>query len=280
MEKIAVLSLMFMFNASTLFSASITDNLTDPGWTFGIAKPEIVNGTRGDNTTGPYHHLPIGTSGYYWATGDSFGGEGSVTFWIFDPGHCISDTTTMFGTGPSWGLQTLNNYWAVAGIYRIGSGISFSGTYDSKGCGCNGYKIWSNITPNEVYWFKDGIRNTYNVSWNPGWYKWKVMGQWNEISWTLFNVTYYQCCYGCYCGDSIWITGDYTKTVDASNHWSSLFGIGYSAFYLTGDSPNGFEDISVEVVAGDGVFANIVTNDPITKPHQNSTWGNIKALFR
>jgi hypothetical protein len=42
---------------------------------------------------------------------------------------------------------------------------------------------------------------------------------------------------------------------------------------------SGIEDISVDVVSGTGVFAGFNPTG-VARPYHNTTWGNIKALYR
>jgi hypothetical protein len=255
--------------AGWLWAGSITDNITDPNWTIGTNPPQVLNGVRGDGTSGPYHHLPLGTSAYYWSgSGDP---QGSVTFWVYDPSNCLSNPapTGVPDRGPQWGMMNPGYQCGTAGIAR---------RYDAGGC--MGYKMWSSVTPSDYAWFKDGPRASENVPWSAGWYKWKVTGTYDNISWTLYNVTYWVTDGAGHGGETAPVVGDCSVTWDATTAggiWLNLFGNGFTAFYLNGDDVAGLEDISVQVVEGDGLFSDVV---PVARPFHNTTWGNLKALYR
>jgi hypothetical protein len=141
--------------------------------------------------------------------------------------------------------------------------------------GCLGYEAWSTIAPNDPVWFYNGVRGSYSYSFNPGWYKWTITGTLNDISFIVYNIIH------CYESPPP-CSADASQIYDATSYtgiWAGIFGFGWNSFWIRGDNAVGIEDISVDVVSGTGVFSCFGT-DPISTPYKNSTWGNIKALFR
>jgi hypothetical protein len=208
--------------------------------------PEIHTGTRADNTYGGYHYLPVGTSPYYYEVQTE--GEGTVVFWVYDPGKCLQNLDPGYGdNGPQWGV--------INPLYQImAMGISRQWFL----AGCQGYKPWSSVSPYTPtpfwYWLKDGLRGANNVPWSPGWYKWRINGQMDNITFTLYNVTY---CITDGPPDDDTTTGDCAQTYDATSYggtWAVLFGYGWKGFWLRGDMATGIEDISVDVVGTSGAF--------------------------
>jgi hypothetical protein len=180
MKKLLAVLMAMMLWASWSLAARITESTDASLWTFGTNVPELGNGARGDGSTGAYHHLPAGTSPYYCMAASA--GEGAVDFWIYDPAKCLQDPDPGYGAnGCGWGLQNPSLQAITVGIHRA--------TYNA---GCLGYEPWSTIEPNSPWWFKDGIRGSWNVPFSAGWYKWTVNGTWNDITFTIYNVAYYQ----------------------------------------------------------------------------------------
>jgi hypothetical protein len=206
----------------------------------------------------------VGTDAYYYAAPTA--GEGTITFWIYDPFKCQSATNSGFDLiGPMWGLRNPNSQALAVGIAR-----------HAFVAGCLGYEPWSPAAPDNPYWFHDGVRGTTGIPWFPGWFKWTADGKINEISFTIFDVDYPT-------PDDI-SHGSLTTTLDAITYggmWSSLFGLGWKSFWLKGDGTNSIEDIKVDVVGGTGIFAGMGRDTTTTtaEPYRQSTWGNIKALF-
>jgi hypothetical protein len=248
------------------FAQRITESLDN--WTLGSSRPTIQNGTRGDGTNGSYHYLPVGTSAYYYEVQNA--GEGSITFWIYDPAKCLQNPDPGYGTnGPRWGLQNPNYHAVSMGIYRP---YYFAG--------CQGYVAWSTAGCYSCqYWFKDGIRGADSTSFAAGWYKWKIDGTQDEISFTLHDVDY----------DSVdgpgytLVHGNVNQIYNSIKYtaWSSLFGYGWKGVWLKGDiSSTGIEDICVDVVAGTGVFSEFGSESPVLRKYNQSTWGGIKSLYK
>ena len=98
MKKIAVLTVVLAVALSGMVQAQrITESLDN--WILGTNSPEISNGTRGDGTTGDYIHMLIGTSPMYYEVMAE--GEGSVDFWVYDPGNCLENADVGYGAaGP------------------------------------------------------------------------------------------------------------------------------------------------------------------------------------
>lgn len=257
--------LLICFFSNIAFASGITESLNV--WTFGLNQPQIDSGARGDGTMGRYHYLPVGTDAYYYEAPTT--GEGSITFWVYDPGKCLSNPNPGFDwIGPMWGLRNQNSQALAVGIAR-----------QNYVAGCLGYSPWSTVAPDNPFWFHDGVRATNGIMWAPGWFKWDIDGKTNNISFTLYDV--------CYDdgnpGDDL-ICGPVTMSYDATTNsgiWASLFGFGWNGMWLKGDGTNGIEDIKVDVVSGSGIFTGLGrdTTTATARPYQQSTWGNIKALF-
>jgi hypothetical protein len=157
--------------------------------------------------------------------------------------------------------------------------------------GCLGYNPWSTIDPTSPWWFKDGIRGSNNIPFTAGWYKWTINGTWNDITFTMYNVTYYEID-GPGNGGLPPVTGNCAQTYNPqsfSGGWANVFGTGWQAFALRGDAPGtGIEDISADVIGGTGVFAyfsppcNTYSDGctRVSRPYNQTTWGNIKELYR
>jgi hypothetical protein len=199
-------------------------------------------------------------------------GEGLVDFWVYDPGNCLENPDPGYGTnGPRWGLQSPLYQSCSVGIGRA--------TYVS---GCLGYSPWSTVSPYSYTWYKDGLRASKDIPWTPGWYQWAVAGTWDNISFTIYNVTYYVIDKMVHDpGDEI-VTGDYIGTFDATTYggmWAALFGEGWKAYWCKGDASSGIEDVNIDVTGGSGVF-NDFGESPISKPYIPTSWGNVKNLYR
>ena len=259
---IALAVMMLCASWSLAATARITEDVDANLWSFGATPPELVaSGNRGDGT-GAYHHLPIGTSPYYRSV--IAAGEGSVTFWIYDPYVCTQDPPPagVAAHGPMWGLSTPGSQCVTVGMWR------------RSDIGCTAYKEWSSVAASDPWWFCDGTRGSSNVPFQAGWYKWSVAGTYTDVTFTVYNIAYI--------AQSVQITGDCTQTYDATsftNDWASLFGFGWQAFYINGDAASGgLEAIDANVVSGTGVFDEYTVG--IAKPFHQTTWGNIKALYR
>jgi hypothetical protein len=251
-------------------SARITESIDAGLWSFGPNVPELGNGARGDASSGAYHHLLVGTSSYYCLVANA--GQGSVEVWIYDPAKCLQNPDPGYGLhGFGWGLQNPALQAITVGMHRA----SYCG-------GCIGYNPWSTIAPTSPWWFKDGIRGSNNVPFTAGWYKWTINGTWNDITFTMYNVTYYEID-GPGNGGLPPVTGNCAQTYSATwadGGWANVFGTGWQAIWLNGDVPGtGIEDISADVVGGDGVFAEYGAVG-VSQPYHQTTWGSIKALYQ
>jgi hypothetical protein len=99
--------------------------------------------------------------------------------------------------------------------------------------------------------FKGGVRGSSGVPFSAGWYKWKVDGAYDSISFTLYDVDYMT-------GSTV-LHGNVEQDYNAASYggmWAAMFGSGWKAFWLKGDVPStGIEDPYADVVGGTGVFA-------------------------
>jgi hypothetical protein len=262
-KRIFILALFVLYCCHAVFAQRITESLMY----WGGYGPEIQSGLRGDGTTGNYHHLLVGTTAYYYEV--MSGGEGMVELWVYDPFKCQSKPDPGYGApGMGWGLQS-TLYQAMVIANDRASGVA----------GCLGYAPWSTVAPYSHFWFKDGIRGANGVPWQAGWYKWRVNGQMNSITFTLYNVTY---CITDGLPDDDLITGDCSQTYDATSNggiWAAVFCCGWKAMWLRGDNSIGIEDPFVDVTGGTGVFAEFGPVG-VARPYQQTSWGNIKSLYR
>ena len=259
----AVLAILLLArNGHGTFSEDLGD------WILGTNEPDISTGTRGDGTTGDYVQVPVGTSPFYYEVMDE--GEGSIQFWINDPGNCVENPNPGYPVrGPKWGLQTASYAALTVGIDRA-----------SQVGGCIGYSPWSTVSPYSPWWFKDGIRGSNDVPWSGGWTMWTVTGGWDNILFTVHDVDF--------------LTtdgpphddlehGDCTQTYNATSFGGSfevLFGDGWQAFHIRGDGDGGVEDISIQVTAGTGVFSDAGGTIGVAGTYSHTTWGAVKALFK
>jgi hypothetical protein len=213
----------------------------------------------------------VGTSPFYYEAGPD-GDEGSITYFIFDPGNCLENPDPGYGLrGPKWGLQNPSYAAVVVGIDR-----------PSYGSGCQGYSPWTTLSPYSPWWFFDGVRGSHGQSFTPGWYKWTCTGTWDDISFTLYDV-YTKGPQGGG-SDPDWHQGDVTALIDAAAYtgtFAPCLGDGWTAFHVRGDNASGIEDISVYVLEGTGIFIDAgVGCVPISRAYQETSWGSIKSLFR
>jgi hypothetical protein len=267
MKTIILIFLLFVtsnYKQSLAWTSESLDN-----WTLGLYLPEISYiRTRADGTAGPSIRVPVGTPPFFYEVETE--GEGSITFWIYDPGKCIEESFGYGVRGPIWGLQNPLSNVVCVGIFR-----------QDYLQACSGYASWTDVSLYNPQWFKDGLRAANKTPWEPGWYKWTVIGDYNNISFTLFDVDY----------DSVdgagykLIHGDVEVTIDeqyAGGIFGPSLGHGWNGFYIKGDDPSGIEDISVDVISGTGIFseAGVGRNVPISRVYEIETWSNIKKLFR
>jgi hypothetical protein len=272
MKSIKIWHWVFILAQTFLFGKLLAWNSESfDGWVLGTNEPEISSvRTLADGSTGPSIHVFVGASPFYYEVSD-VGGEGSITFFIYDPGKCIETVDAGYGArGPMWGLQNTNHNTICVGITRV--------DYLSN---CRGYGSCCNITaPYSSFWyFKDGLRNEYGTDWSLGWYKWTIDGSMDDITFTLHDVDY----------DSIdgsgyaLVHGNAIRTYDASSCdglWASVFGIGWNAFHINPDDPSGVEDISVDIISGTGIFYDAGSDFQVSRTYKSSNWGTIKNLFR
>lgn len=249
---------------SISFAQSVSEALTD--WVLGGTPPEIASGTRDDGTSGNYINAIVGCSPFYYEVESD--GEGSVIFWLHDPGKCLENPDPGYGVrGPKWGLQNPSMAAVVVGIDRA-----------EWAAGCLGYSSWTTVDVFSPWWFKDCLRGSHGCSFTPGWYKWTVTGTWDDISFTLHDVQY-EIEDGPPHDD--YTFGDCTRIYDEEVHkgtFAPALGEGWQAFHIRGDvASTGIENIGVQVVAATGVFDEMV---PVSKPYQKTSWGGIKALYR
>jgi hypothetical protein len=105
-----------------------------------------------------------------------------------------------------------------------------------------------------------------------------IDGKYDNISFILyFDIFQYVAC-----PDDEWCPDTCCQTYDASSWggaWAAVFGYGWNGVYFKGDDINGIEDISVDVVSGTGIFSGFGTGTG-ARSYQNSTWGNIKSLYK
>jgi hypothetical protein len=258
------MSLVVLVCASLASAQRITEALTY--WTLGVNAPEVSSGTRGDGTTGSYHHLLVGTNAYYYEVLTP--GAGTAEFWVYDPFKCQSATDPGYGSnGMAWGLQNPLYQALCVGDFR-----------QDFIAGCLGYSPWSTVSPYSPCWYKDGLRGTNGVPWQAGWFKWTANGQIDNLTFTIYNVTY---CITDGPPDDDITTGDCVQLYDATSFgamWAALFGYGWKAFWLRGDGASGIEDPFVDVTGGDGAFAEFGAIG-VAQPYQQTSWGNIKAQF-
>jgi hypothetical protein len=274
MKRVILINLLVLTIINLSFALPITADV-DANWTFGANLPELNTGTRGDGSTGAYHHLPIGTSPYYYKVITA--GEGTVVFWIYDPYLCTQNPAPAGAAmhGPAWGVITPSAQCATICIDRSTS---------TKGC--LGYSPWSSVAASSPGWFKDGIRGADNLPWQAQWWKWTVNGTYDAITFTLHNVSYYEIDGGNHGGLSP-VTGDCAQTYNSTSfggEWAYLFGDGWQGVYFAGDTPSGgLEDISADVSAteNNGIFCDITYDcNAVYRPYHQTTWGNIKAFYR
>jgi hypothetical protein len=263
------------------FAQRITESLA--GWTLGTNQPKIKSGLRSDGSSGNYIYCPVGTNSFCY--GVPVEGTGRVTFWIYDPVKCLSDTNPGFPqNGPKWGL--------IAPIMQVVS----VGVHRNTACGCLSYCGWSSVSPYSYDFIGRMLRSNGNGAnnhtcvcnwcneemdcndrlWTPGWYKWTIDGGIDNITFTVYD-----------CIDCFFFTGsiaikDVSRTYDATSigvDWAAMFGFGWSGFWAKGDDVGGIEDIGIDVVSGTGVFE-VFGTETGARPYQNSTWGNIKSLYK
>jgi hypothetical protein len=199
-----------------------------------------------------------------------------VEFWIYDPAKCMENTDPGYGAnGPGWGLITPSLQAITVGIHRQ----SFCG-------GCLGYNPWSTIDPTSPIWFKDGLRGSAGVPFTAGWYKWTINGTWNDLTFTIYNVTYWVTDGPTHGGETAPVTGDCAVTFAPPNAgweggWNNLFGTGWQGVWFLGDTPGtGIEDIYADVVGATGVFEADYGSLGVSQPYHQTTWGSIKALYQ
>jgi hypothetical protein len=269
MEKSLTLALglVVVFGLTVSAQQRITESLDN--WTLGTNAPEISSGQRGDGTTGNYIHLLVGTSPMYYEVMTE--GEGMAEFWVYDPGNCLEDPDPGYGSnGPRWGLQSPLYQSVSIGVGRA-----------SYVAGCQGYSPWSTVAPYSFTWYKDGLRASHGTPYTAGWYQWSVNGTWDNVTFTIYDVDYDDCdgpgCYNL-------VHGDCAETYDATSFggiWAALFGEGWKAFWLKGDTDSGIEDPNIDVVGGEGVFLGFGQPTlPVSQPYVEASWGGIKGLFR
>jgi len=242
-------------------------------WTLGASQPSVTNGVRGDGSTGDYLYLPVGTSPF-WYEVDPEGNEGAIVFYLHDPGQCTENSDPgVGGTGAMWGLQNPNYTSLNVGIRRR-----------SYNYWCQSYNVWSPIAPYSSWNFNEGVRAANNVPWTPGWYLWSVAGTYTDITFTLYDVDYDT-------DDVTWQAtvghGNVAETYDAfsfDSAWAAAFGYGWSSLYLRGDDAGAFEDFSLDVCSGTGMFVDAgrtsCTTSGVAKMYQETSWGNMKKMFR
>jgi len=254
------------------FSLSFGQNSeSTQDWTMGASQPSITSGARGDGSTGDYMYFPVGTSPM-WFEVDPEGNEGGIAYWINDPGQCTENTDPGYaGYGPRWGLMNPNYVTLSVGLNRR----SFSSW-------CQGYGPWCSLAPYSMWFLKDGVRAAHSVPWTPGWYKWSTAGTYTDISFSMYDVDYIEVAGS---GGPV-VHGSFTQIYDAFSFdgaWAAAFGYGWSSFWIRGDDA-GLEDISLDVCAGTGMFMDAGRSgcDPqsVSKVYQETSWGNIKQLFR
>jgi hypothetical protein len=266
MKKVILSCVVVLLSFSLTSAAYITDALTY--WTLGVNSPEISTGDRPTGDTGPYLHMLVGANAMYYEV--MTGGEGSVDFWIYDPGKCLADPDPGYGVyGPVWGLLNPLYQAMTVGIIRK--------AYIQ---GCRGYNVYSTVAPYSPWWYMEfhGLRATDGAPFTPGWYRWSVNGTMDATTFTLYNITYFENGVG-----SNFVTGDLAQTINAASFdgisLSAAFGYGWKAFYISGDNSTGIEDINCMVTGGTGVFAEFGPSAAATPYIQNS-WGGIKSLFK
>jgi hypothetical protein len=224
-------------------------------------------------------YVPVGTKMFYYPASET-GGEGSITYWIFDPGKCLDKLDPGYGiNGPGWGLINSNNNFLKIMIHR-GSSLA----------GCQGYEVLGGTSPYSPAWFFNGVRGSFGQAFVPGWYKWKMDGRNNEALFTLYNVytkgTFGGSVYGGEDNNPDWHWGDVTATIDGNacrGLFRGLFGNGWKGFCINGDGASlgpGIEDISVFIESGTGIFSGAGNGVSVSREYKNKTWSDIKKLFR
>jgi hypothetical protein len=108
---------------------------------------------------------------------------------------------------------------------------------------------------------------------------WTINGTWNDITFTMYNVTYEIGGAGNEGLPSV--IGNCAQTYNSQSfggEWASVFGVGWQAFALKGDCEGtGIEDISADVFSGGGIFE---IPCRVSQSYNQTTWGNIKELYR
>jgi hypothetical protein len=275
--------ILFVF-CNFLFAQRITESLT--GWTLGTNQPTVPLSGSAEYRDPPAGYggssiyVPVSTNLFYYPASVT-GGEGSITFFVYDPGKCLDPVGGNYDAmGPGWGVLNGNSKFLQIKIYRGGSMA-----------GCTGYEMISGLIPASPFWFFTGVRGSGGQAFAPGWYKWTIEGNMDEISFILYDV-YTKGPFG---GGTLggdpnvpdWHWGDVTANVNSSTigFWG-ITGSGWTAFSACGDacSPwsngNGIEDISIFIVSGTGIFSGAGDGVPVQKEYRNESWGNIKALFK